>query len=100
MSAIPKVMIVVAMIITALLYWATSNVCKYNFALEKRTSEINIVSAEVQPTLGLAKVYYYEELNCNNIELDWNLERIIDNFNTLSVMIYQELSTDIRGNPN
>ena len=95
-----KVMIVVAMIITALLYWATSNVCKYNFALEKRTSEINIVSAEVQPTLGLAKVYYYEELNCNNIELDWNLERIIDNFNTLSVMIYQELSTDIRGNPN
>ena len=100
MSAIPKVMIVVAMIITALLYWATSNVCKYNFALEKRTSEINIISAEVQPTLGLAKIYYYEELNCNNIELDWNLERIIDNFNTLSVMIYQELSTDIRGNPN
>jgi len=100
MSAIPKVMIVVAMIITALLYWATSNVCKYNFALEKRTDEINIVSAEVQPTLGLAKVYYYEELNCNNIELDWDLERIIDNINTLSVMIYQELSTDIRGNPN
>ena len=100
MSAIPKVMIVVAMIITALLYWATSNVCKYNFALEKRTSEINIISAEVQPTLGLAKVYYYEELNCNDIELDWDLERIIDNFNTLSIMIYQELSTDIRGNSN
>ena len=100
MSAIPKVMIVVAMIITALLYWATSNVCKYNFALEKRTSEINIVSAEVQPTLGLAKVYYYEELNCNDIEFDWELERIIDNFNTLSVMIYQALSTDIKGNPN
>jgi hypothetical protein len=95
-----KVMIVVAMIITALSYWATTNVCRYNFALEKRTSEINIISAEVQPTLGLAKIYYYEELNCNNIELDWNLERIIDNFNTLSVMIYQELSTDIRGNPN
>ena len=83
-----------------MLYWATTNVCRYNFALEKRTSEINIISAEVQPTLGLAKIYYYEELNCNNIELDWNLERIIDNFNTLSVMIYQELSTDIRGNPN
>ena len=93
-------MIVVAMIISALLYWATSNVCKYNFALEKRTAQINIVSAEVQPTLGLAKIYYYEELNCNNIELGWDLERIIDNFNTLSVMIYQELTTDIRGNPN
>ena len=100
MSVIPKVMIVVAMIISSLLYWATTNVCRYNFALEKKTSEINIVSAEVQPTLGLAKVYYYEELNCNHIELDWDLERIIDNFNTLSVMIYQELTTDIRGNPN
>ena len=100
MSTITKVMVVLAMIITALLYWATTNVCRYNFALEKRTSEINIISAEVQPTLGLAKIYYYEELNCNDIELDWNLERIIDNFNTLSVMIYQELSTDIRGNPN
>ena len=100
MSAILKVMLVVAMIITALVYWATTNVCRYNFALEKKTSEINIISAEVQPTLGLAKVYYYEELNCNAIELDWDLERIIDNFNTLSVMIYQELSTDIRGNPN
>ena len=100
MSVIPKVMIVLAMIITALLYWATTNVCRYNFALEKRTSEINIISAQVQPTLGLAKVYYYNELNCNNIEIDWDLERIIDNFNTLSVMIYQELTTDIRGNPN
>ena len=100
MSAILKVMLVVAMIITALVYWATTNVCRYNFALEKRTSEINIISAEVQPTLGLAKIYYYEELNCNNIELGWDLERIIDNFNTLSVMIYQELTTDIRGNPN
>ena len=93
-------MIVLAMIITALLYWATTNVCRYNFALEKRTSEINIISAQVQPTLGLAKIYYYEELNCNDIGLDWDLERIIDNFNTLSVMIYQELTTDIRGNPN
>jgi len=100
MSAVLKVMLVVAMIITALVYWATTNVCRYNFALEKKTSEINIISAEVQPTLGLAKIYYYKELNCNDIELDWDLERIIDNFNTLSVMIYQELSTDIRGNPN
>ena len=45
MSAILKVMLVVAMIITALGYWATTNVCRYNFALEKRTSEINIISA-------------------------------------------------------
>lgn len=100
MSAIPKTMIIVAIIISALLYWATTNVCRYNFALEKRTAEINIVTAEVQPTLGLARIYYYNELNCNGVNLDWDLGRIVDNFNTLSVMIYQEFTTDIRGNPN
>ena len=100
MSAIPKTMIMVAIIISALLYWTTTNVCRYNFALEKRTAEINIVSAEVQPTLGLARIYYYNELNCNDVNLDWDLTRIINNLNTLSVMIYQEFTTDIRGNPN
>ena len=93
-------MIIVAMIIATLLYWATTNVCRYNFALEKKTAQLNIVSAEVQPTLGLAKIYYYDELNCSDVNLDWNLKRIIDNLNTLSVMIYQEFTTDIRGNPN
>ena len=100
MPAIPKTMIIVALIISALLYWATTNVCRYNFALEKRTELINIVTAEVQPTLGLAKIYYYDELNCSDVNFDWNLKRIIDNLNTLSVMIYQEFTTDIRGNPN
>tara|TARA_B100001750_G_C15404501_1_gene544381 strand:- start:540 stop:842 length:303 start_codon:yes stop_codon:yes gene_type:complete len=100
MLTIPKTMIIIALIISALLYWATTNVCRYNFALEKRTAEINIVSAEVQPTLGLARIYYYNELNCSDVNLDWDLKRIIDNFNTLSVMIYQEFTTDIRGNPN
>ena len=93
-------MIVLAMMITALLYWATTNVCRYNFALEKRTSEINIISAQVQPTLGLAKIYYYEELNCNDVDLDWDINRVVKNLHTLNVIIYQELTTDIRGDPN
>ena len=54
----------------------------------------------MDPTLGNAKVYYYEELNCNNVDLSWDLNRIVENFQTLSVIIYQELSTDIKGNPN
>ena len=32
---VPKIMIFFAVIISATLYWATSNVCRYNFALEK-----------------------------------------------------------------
>ena len=100
MSAILKVMLVVAMIITALVYWATTNVCRYNFALEKRTNILNVVTDEIDPSLGNARYYVYRELNCNDVDLDWDLERVMDNLRTVSVIIYQELNTDIRGDPN
>ena len=97
---IPKVMIFFAIIISAILYWATSNVCKYNFALEKRTNILNIVTDEIDPSLGNARYYIYRELNCNNVDLDWDIDRVVDNLRTISVIIYQELNTDIRGEPN
>ena len=98
--SVPKVMIFFAIIISAILYWATSNVCKYNYALEKRTNILNIVTDEIDPSLGNAKYYIYRELNCNEVDLDWDVDRVVDNLRTISVIIYQELSTDIRGEPN
>ena len=100
MMGIPKVMIFFAIIISAILFWGTSNVCKYNFALEKRTNIINIVTDEIDPSLGNAKYYVYRELNCDNVDLDWDIDRVMDNLRTISVVIYQELNTDIRGDPN
>lgn len=100
MMGIPKVMIFFAIIISAILFWATSNVCKYNFALEKRTNILNIVTDEIDPSLGNAKYYVYRELNCDNVDLDWDIDRVMDNLRTISVVIYQELNTDIRGDPN
>ena len=100
MIGIPKVMIFFAIIISTLLYWATSNVCRYNFALEKKTNIINIVTDDIDPTLGNAKYYVYRELNCSVVDLDWDVERVMDNLKTISVVIYQELNTDIRGDPN
>ena len=97
---IPKVMIFFAIIISAILYWATSNVCKYNFALEKRTNILNVVTDEIDPSLGNARYYIYRELNCNNVDLDWDIDRVVNNLRTISVIIYQELNTDIRGDPN
>ena len=97
---IPKVMIFFAIIISAVLYWATSNVCKYNFALEKRTNILNVVTDEIDPSLGNAKYYVYRELNCSDVDLDWDIDRVMDNLRTISVVIYQELNTDIRGDPN
>ena len=100
MIGIPKVMIFFAIIISSILYWATSNVCRYNFALEKNTNLVNIVTEEIDPTLGNAKYYVYSELNCNDVDLDWDVKRVMDNLETISVIIYQELTTDIRGDPN
>ena len=100
MFAISKVMIVFAIVLTTIMYWATSNVCRYNFTIEKKTNTLNIISAEVAPSLPMARVYYFRELNCNNVDLAWDIDRVIENLNTLSVMIYQELTTDIQGNPN
>ena len=100
MMGIPKVMIFFAIIISAILYWATSNVCKYNFALEKRTNILNIVTDEIDPSLGNARYYVYRELSCNDVDLDWDVDRVVDNLRTISVIIYQELNTDIRGDPN
>ena len=100
MFAISKTMVLFAIIISALLFWATSNVCRYNFTIEKKTNQLNIISEDIFPTLPTAKVYYFRELNCNNVDTTWNLNRIINNLNAITVMIYQELTTDIRVEPN
>ena len=97
---IPKIMIFFAIVLSTILYWAASNVCKYNFALEKQTERLNIVTAELDPTLGNAKLYYYEELNCNDVDLAWDIDRVVENARSISVLVYQFLSTDIRGDPN
>ena len=35
-----------------------------------------------------------------DVDLDWDINRVVKNFQTLNVIIYQELTTDIKGNPN
>ena len=100
MMSLPKVMIVFAIILSTILFWATSNVCRYNFAIEKKTNQLNIIAQEIDASIPMAQVYYFKDLNCNNVNLNWDYERVITNLQTISVMIYQELSTDIRGNPN
>ena len=47
MLGIGKVMIVIGVVIMSLMYWATSNVCRYNFTIEKKTNELNIIAAEL-----------------------------------------------------
>ena len=98
--SLTKVMFFFAIFLSSMLFWATSNVCRYNFTIEKKTGELNIIADDIYPSLPKAKVYYYEELNCSDVNFTWNLDRVINNLNAISVLIYQELTTDITGNPN
>ena len=50
MLGIPKLIIILGVLITSILYWANTNVCRYNFAIEKRTNVLNIVTEELDPT--------------------------------------------------
>jgi len=100
MFGINKIIILLAILILSILYWATTNVCRYNFAIEKRTKVLNIVTEELDPTLGKAQYYQYVELNCNDIDLDWDIDRVVENARSISVLVYQFLSTDIKGDPN
>jgi len=92
-------MLFIAIIVSTLLLWATSNVCRYNYAIEKKTNIMNIITEEIDPSIPKAKVYYYKELNCSDVDLEWDINRVIKNLETISVIIYQALTTDIRGKP-
>jgi|TARA_B000000609_G_C24015071_1_gene262295 hypothetical protein len=100
MMGIPKVMIFFFIILSSIMFWTTSNVCRYNFAIEKRTNELNILTEQIDPSIPKANVYYFKELNCNKVDLSWDYERVMKNLKIISVIIYQELNTDIRGDPN
>ena len=68
--------------------------------LKKKTNQLNIIAQQIDPSIPMAKVYYFKELNCNNVDLSFDYDRVVNNFKILSVAVYQALSTDIRGDPN
>jgi len=65
--------------------------------LNKKTKLINEISNEVNPSLGTAKVYYFKKLNCDSVKSEFKYQRIIDNLNHITVYVWQQLTTDIRG---
>ena len=74
--------------------------CKYDLALERHTNLINSITEEIYPSLGNVKYYSYSELDCRDINLDWDPKRVLNNLRTLSVIMYQALTIDIKGNLN
>ena len=50
-----KFMSIIAILVSVVLYWTTANVCKYNFAIDKKTNILNILSEEIGPSIGKRK---------------------------------------------
>ena len=94
-----KLMSFIVILVSVVLYWTTANVCKYNFAIDKKTNILNVITQEIDPSIPKAKVYYYEELNCTSVDLVWDINRVIKNLEAISVLVYQSLTTDITGRP-
>ncbi len=92
-----KFMSIIAILVSVVLYWTTANVCKYNFAIDKKTNILNILSEEIGPSIGRAKVYYYKELDCTKVDWSFDYNRVVKNVETLTVMVYQSFTTDITG---
>ena len=92
-----KFMSIIAILISVVLYWTTANVCKYNFAIDKKTNMLNILSEEIGPSIKKAQVYYYKELDCTKVDWSFDYNRVIKNLEVISVIVYQQLTTDIRG---
>ena len=59
-----------------------------------------MLMSEIDPSIPNAKVYYFKELNCDKISLSWDYERILINLEIITVVVYQMLTTDLKGNPN
>ena len=92
-----KLMSFIAILISVILYWTTANVCRYNFAIDKQTNILNILSEEIGPSIKKVKVYYYKELDCTKVDWSFDYNRVLKNVETLTVMLYQSFTTDIRG---
>ena len=97
MFSILRVQIIIGLIILTILTWATQNVCRYNFVLDKKKNITNIISEELKPSLALTEVYYYKELNCQTADMSVDTKRMLKNIEVITVMVYQYFTTDITG---
>ncbi|MDA9879873.1 hypothetical protein N9C97_00210 [Candidatus Pelagibacter sp.] len=94
-----KITLIIASIIFILLTWITSNVCKFNYILDKKSKIMSELNEEMGVSLGNTKVYYFKELNCKKADLNYDFSRMVNNLEVISVMVYQYLTTDILGRP-
>ena len=94
-----KLSLIIAAIMFSILTWAIANVCSYNYVLKKKSNIIEELSKDIDISLGNTRVYYFKELNCKKADLTFDIIRMMENVEVISVMFYQYITTDITGKP-
>ena len=64
---------------------------------KKKSNIIEELSKEIDISLGNTRVYYFRELNCKKADLSFDMIRMMENIEVISVMFYQYFTTDITG---
>ena len=72
--------------------------CNFNISLELKQNQLTDLQNESGFELGNMKITNYKKSNCNKKEFSLELHQMIDNFNAISKMFHQYITTDIRGN--
>ena len=94
-----KLSLIIAAIMFSILTWATANVYSYNYVLKKKSNIIEELTKDIDISLGNTRVYYFKELNCKKADLTFDILRMMENIEVISVMFYQYITTDITGKP-
>ena len=92
-----KTTILVAVVLSSIMYWSLSNICRFNYSIDKKTKILNELAREAQIDFGSAKVYYFKELNCLPANTEFEFQRLMRNLSHVSILVMQHLTTDIRG---
>ena len=92
-----KLTMLVALVVSSIVYWSLSNICRFNYSIDKKTKILNEIAKEADIDFGSAKVYYFKELNCIPSDTEFEFQRLMSNLSHVSILVMQHLTTDIRG---
>ena len=92
-----KLTILVALVVSSIMYWSLSNICRFNYSIDKKTKILNELAKEADIDFGSAKVYYFKELNCIPSDTKFEFQRLMRNLSNVSILVMHHLTTDIRG---
>ena len=92
-----KLTILVALVVSSIVYWSLSNICRFNYSIDKKTKILNEIAKEADIDFGSTKVYYFKELNCLPTDTEFEFQRLMRNLSHVSILVMQQLTTDIRG---